>query len=140
MGVTTGFAAGFFAGAALAATGAVFLLAVALGAGAFATLAFAFALALAAGGGATTFFTGAFATAAGLVTGFLATSLLAALAGGFFATALGAAGAGLPFAFTGAGFTALPDALDCALGVLFATVPPPEFRLIFKAINGKTLN
>jgi hypothetical protein len=138
MGVTTGFAAGFFAGAALAATGAVFLLAVALGAGAFATLAFA--LALAAGGGATTFFTGAFATAAGLVTGFLATSLLAGLAGGFFATALGAAGAGLAFAFTGAGFTALPDALDCALGVLFATVPPPEFRLIFKAINGKTLN
>jgi hypothetical protein len=138
MGVTTGFAAGFFAGAALAATGAVFLLAVALGDGAFATLAFA--LVLAAGGGATAFFTGAFATAAGLVTGFLATSLLAALAGGFFATALGAAGAGLPFAFTGAGFTALPDALDCALGVLFATVPPPEFRLIFKAINGKTLN
>jgi hypothetical protein len=136
MGATAGFAAGFFAGAALAATGAVFLLAVALGAGAFATLA----LALTAGGGATTFFTGAFATAAGLVTGFLATSLLAGLAGGFFATALGAAGAGLPFAFTGAGFTALPDALDCALGVLFATVPPPGFRLIFKAINGKTLN
>jgi hypothetical protein len=67
-------------------------------------------------------------------------TLLAGFAGGFFATALGAAGAGLPFAFTATGFTALLDALDCALGVLFATVPPPEFRLIFKAINGKTLN
>jgi hypothetical protein len=98
------------------------------------------ALALATGGGATTFFAGAFATAAFLVTGFLATTLLAGFAGGFFATAFGAAGAGLPFAITAAGFTALPDALDCALGVLLATVPPPEFRLIFKAINGKTLN